>query len=276
MSASKDGKQQVLVFWSWLNRATFLRAAKGPRWIQRRFRLWKQTAMASIQRQSITDWRYVLICHPASARYTEPLREQIDDPRIALVHDGEEEKAWRAALPKADRYVVARLDSDDRYHPSVGARYLAHAHRTRGRRSYLQFGRGFAYVMATGELFDWKQSSSPFHAQILGPEYRGLEVPPCISHAKVAGRALALPGACFVVTIHGANTTTNLRSSCVGEPIGGARARRVARAFGLPKIVLTPKKGKPKKPWRHLTAADVPDKTGSRIYFPGTRSHVRR
>lgn len=252
MIVGRDGASQVLVFFSWLNRTSFVGASKRMPWIRRRFELWKRTALASIQRQSVREWRYVLVCDPGVRHLTAPLQAEIKDPRVQIIHDGEEERAFRASLPEAQRYIYARLDSDDRYHPRVGSIYCANAHRTTRARPYLQFSRGYAHEIRTGKLYAWSQSSSPFFALVMGPEFRTLHELPLISHSKVGGIATKLGGACFVVSLHDHNTTTTSSTCCVGNAVPLPAARQVGKRFELGKVVGG------RKPLAHIRPGDLP------------------
>lgn len=225
--------RQQLVFWSWLNGAAIRRRALTRAWIERRFMLWKRTALASVLAQTTTNWRYALICDPRAERFTAPLRDRIADKRVTLVHNGAEEAAWRAVLPRADQYVVARLDSDDRYHPRAGGLYLRCAGKWGSRVPYLQFNSGYAFHDPSTKLYAWKQRSSPFYAHVFGPAYRTGPVPRHLDHNEVHEQARGLPAGFFMVTLHGANTSTGVRSAPLGAELLPPRARRVLRIFQI-------------------------------------------
>lgn len=227
-------KQRRLLFWSWLNHWPWRRAPgpEGEAWTRERFRLWKRTALASIRAQTTTDWRYALLCSPEQQELTRSLAMEIADPRVSVVHGGEE-RAWRSRLSPATLYVVARLDSDDRYHPNAGARFLRHGVGKAG--AWLQFNSGYAWDEDEAKLYSWVQSSSPFYAQVVsGSQYRRarrVERPRHTEPALARARGLA-PGH-FVVTLHGGNTSTSLRTGSLGAEITGARRQRAIEAFGL-------------------------------------------
>lgn len=270
-------KKYQLVFWSWLNWTSFRAASKTRGWILNRFALWERTAMNSIMRQSVADWHYMLLCDPACAKITEPLKERITDPRISIVHGDEEEREWRRNLPLAEKYVVARLDSDDRYHPQAGRGFLRNAMRATPQRPYLQYNVGFAHDHVRNQLFDWTQRSSPFVAMVLGAQYRQRSRIRFLPHHKIAEVATALGGGYFMVTIHGNNTSTRSTCGCIKDPLSSARALSVAKQFGISKIaVIKEAKKREKKPWHGLTQNDLPREVRAREPFAASGNWVRR
>jgi hypothetical protein len=224
-------KQRRLAFWSWLNHWPWKRRGpEGEEWTVRRFALWKRTALRSLQDQSVTDWRYALICSPEQRELTRFF--EVDDKRVTIVHGGEE-RSWRARLPGAPVYVVARLDSDDRYHPDAGSLLLRPTSGRAG--SWLQFNSGYAWDEEAARLYAWDQPSSPFYAQVVkGNEFRrAIRVPrPRHTEPVLSGARRLAPGR-FVVTLHGANTSTSLRTGTLGREILGERKEAVVEAFGL-------------------------------------------
>lgn len=226
-------KQRGLVFWSWLNHWPWKRrGAAGEQWTRERFELWKRTALTSLQSQTVTDWRYALICSPAQEGLTRALRSEIDDSRVTIVHGGEE-RAWRSRLPSARLYVVARLDSDDRYHPKAGALLMRQAFGKDDR--WLKFKNGYAWDQAEEKLYDWVQSSSPFYAHVVnGTDYqRSARVPRPRHTEPMLSRARGMAPGHFIVTLHSGNTSTNLRTGALGREIQGERRLAVVEAFGL-------------------------------------------
>jgi hypothetical protein len=226
-------KPVQLVFASRLNTVALRRDRLSKRWIQHRFRLWKQTALGSILRQTEEDWRYCLMCAAESRDVTEALRHEITDERVELIHVGQEIERWRAALPPAERYLIARLDSDDMYHPTAGANYLRLAARTRAARPYLQYNQGYAYDSKRRKLYRWKQPSSPFYARVTGPEYRTRGSNTLRDHTKIRPQALELGRGHFVVTLHAANTSTTRRCPYIGDELPRHHAKAIAAAFHL-------------------------------------------
>lgn len=221
-----------LVFWTWLNHWPWKRrGSTGEDWTRNRFDLWQRTALASIQAQTVTDWKYVLICSTAQQQLTRSFRSRITDKRVTLVHGGEERR-WRARLSPAALYVAARLDSDDLYHPNAGVLLLRHA---RKKGQSLQFNQGYAWDEAEAKLYSWTQSSSPFYAQVTrGADYRRAPKVERPHHTAAAfRRATKLAPGHFVVTLHDANTSTSLRSGPLGPEITGSVRDRVVTAFGL-------------------------------------------
>lgn len=268
-------KRYQLVFWSWLNWTNFRRASLTKDWIHKRFRLWQRTALRSILAQDFDDWRYVLLCDERSAHHTGPLAEQIDDERVSLVHGVDGERAWREQLPEAQHYVVARLDSDDRYHPRAGRMFLRNAFRASKGRPFLQYNEGYAHDAVRKELYAWVQRSSPFYARVVGPGYRTMDWLRPPPHHSVRGRAIQLGAGHFIVTIHGRNTSTNARCPCIGGPLPLARARRVAKQFGLGRVVVAKAK-KRAKPWHGLTQRDLPSEVRVNSPLGGSVRLVRR
>lgn len=229
-----------VVFWSWLNVHSFTAQVRTQAWTDKRIALWKRTALASIRAQSMGTWRYVLFCNPALRHLTAKLEAEFAaDPQVFVVYAswsrgvmvGEGQSTFRSVLPESGRYVLARLDSDDRYHPGAAAQ-LAAASKLGPKRPWLQFNRGYAHRLGTRQVYEWVQRSSPFYARVYGPEFRDPSVawaaPP---HNTLKGKARGLPRGYFVVTVHGRNTSTSLRS--VGKALNPTRAMRVIRRFRL-------------------------------------------
>lgn len=226
-------KQRRLLFWSWLNHWPWKRQGPGGEaWTRARFLLWKRTALASAQSQTVDDWRYALICSPAQRELTRSFQAEIGDKRVTIVHGGEE-RGWRARLPASTLYVSARLDSDDRYHPKAGQLLLRHGVGKRGR--WLQFNSGYAWDQTQERLYTWEQPSSPFYAQVVrGSEFRrAIKVArPRHTEPMLNGARRLAPGH-FVVTLHDGNTSTNLRTGSLGREVEGERRLAVVEAFGL-------------------------------------------
>lgn len=231
-----------IIFWSWLNVHAFTSKVRTQAWTDQRIALWKRTALPSIRAQGMGTWRYVLFCNPALRHLTKKLEVEFEkDPQVFIVYAewsrasaamvGEGQAEFRKILPEAGRYVLARLDSDDRYHPGAAAQ-LAAASKHGPKRPWLQFNRGYAHRLGTRRVYEWMQRSSPFYARVYGPDFRessvGWAAP---SHNTLKGKARALPRGYFVVTLHGRNTSTSLRN--VGKPLDINTAGRVIRRFRL-------------------------------------------
>jgi hypothetical protein len=216
-----------LLFWSWFNVRTFRPARETATWTEERFRFWLAFTLRSVLGQREADWRYWLVCSRALRHLTDPLREAITDPRVEMVFD--DDCCDRLAkLPQADRYLLARIDSDDLYHPVAASTLLKQRPTTR----FLQFNRGFALDVRTGEVLPWRSRSSPFYTHVYGEEIRRLNVWNEPSHTTVARSATVLGSGHFLVSLHQSNTSTT-RANAAGGALPSERARAIAGQFGI-------------------------------------------
>jgi glycosyltransferase involved in cell wall biosynthesis len=221
----RPGCHSSLLFWSSLDLHPWRRERRAE-WIEYRFRHWLAFTLPSILGQRVGDFRYWLVCDPAGRSITEPLTETIRDDRVQIVY-ADECPALLRRLPAAERHLVARIDSDDMYHPDVAGDLLDR----RATRRFLQFNRGHACDMRSGHLCGWRVRSSPFYCQIYGDELRALEAWAEPNHSTVRPLAEELGPGRFLVTIHDANTASSLPLRAA--PLPDRRRRRVLEAFGL-------------------------------------------
>jgi hypothetical protein len=216
----------LLVFWSAFDSMPFGPRRKSVEWVERRFRHWQAFTLASVLGQTEGEFRYWLVCDPANRAVTEPLRERVRDERVRLVYTDEWPRLLRE-LPRAKRYLLARLDSDDLYHPGVAAEVLA----VPAGAEFLQFNRGYACDLRSGEVRDWVARSSPFYCRVHGEEVRRLARWEVTNHTTVRPRARVLRPGSFLVMFHGHNTSSRIELGA--GPLAGEPARRVLRSFGL-------------------------------------------
>ena len=129
-------------------------------------------------------------------------------------------------LPPRSRYLLARLDSDDMYHPRVAGALAGRQPRA----TFLQFNRGFACDIRTGQVRQWVSRSSPFYCEVRGEEIRSSHwAEP--DHTKVRPQAEVLGPGHFLVLLHEQNTSSTIDIG--GEQLHAEAARRTLRAFGL-------------------------------------------
>ena len=235
--------RSVLLFWSPFDSMPFQRLPRSAEWVDRRFRYREAFALASLLGQTEGEFLYWLVCDPANRALTEPLGDRIGDDRVRIVYADEWPRLLRE-LPPADRYLLARLDSDDLYHKGVAANLLAR----RTAAEYLQFNRGYACNVSTGELREWIVRSSPFYCRVHGEEVRGVSRWEVVNHTTVRPRAQVLGPGHFLVTIHGGNTSSRINIGKRG--ITGESARRVLSGFGLGGIRRLTELGEPPVPMR--------------------------
>jgi glycosyltransferase involved in cell wall biosynthesis len=214
-----------LLFWSSLDLQAWRRDRRAE-WIEYRFRHWLAFTLPSILAQRVGDFRYWLVCDPAGRAITERLAQAIKDDRVRLVY-ADECPALLRRLPAADRHLVARLDSDDMYHPDVAGDLLER----RATTPFLQFNRGHVCDVRSGQLCGWKARSSPFYCHVYGDELRTQDPWSEPNHSTVRPLAEELGPGRFLVTIHDGNTTSSLPLRSV--PLDDRRRRRVLEAFGL-------------------------------------------
>jgi len=214
-----------LVFWSWLN-ALRWKHYKDPAWIAARTALWRRTALAAIQRQTVTDWTYLVLCASGTEADVHSAVGTLNDPRVRIVFgDDKAPHQARAALPEGDRHLLMRCDSDDRLHPRAGSILLANAERGR---PWLQFNNGWAVQDKT--IYRWNSRSSPFYARVFTRLRDGAkwEQP---DHTTIAGKALILDSGYFCVTLHKHNTSSTTRHA--GTRCDPALAERVREQFAI-------------------------------------------
>ncbi len=204
----------------------FQRQPRSADWVDRRFRHWEAFTLASVLGQTEGEFAYWLVCDPANRALMEPLGERIRDDRVRIVYADEWPRLLRE-LPRAERYLLARLDSDDLYQKGVAANLLARP----AAADYFQFNRGYAWDVTTGELREWIARSSPFYCRVHGEEVRHVSGWEVVNHTLVRRRAQVLGPGHFLVTFHGANTSSRIASG--KRPITGESARRVLSGFGL-------------------------------------------
>jgi hypothetical protein len=219
----------ALLFWSALDLHRWKPDRTGPRWIEYRFRHWLAYTLPSILAQHEADFRYWLICDPARRELTEPLRAAIRDDRVLLVYADECASMLRR-LPHRKRNLVARIDSDDLYHPAVAGDLLTRRHTNR----FLQFNEGYACDVRTGNLRRWTSRSSPFYCQVYGDELRLRRRWGEPNHTTVRRQATVLRPGRVLVTLHDENTSSSIRVDTA--PIAPARRRAVLERFGLGRV----------------------------------------
>jgi hypothetical protein len=237
-----------IIFWSWLNAVAMNPASKSKWWVDQRIALWRSTALESIQNQIESDWRYVLFTNPLHPGLTRALEKEFEaDERVHIVPTfvrpglmhGPKLDEFRQALPKADRYVVTRIDSDDRYHPRVASMLKKYANRATREKPYLQFNQGYAHVLGTSTVHAWRQRSSPFYARVYNPDFVRPRYPwHAPSHGTVGRHALTLPAGNFLVTIHSVNTSTCREHA--GPPLIPRAGALVLVDFGISGVSIPP------------------------------------
>ena len=170
-----------LLFWTWFNTHAFRRARETESRTETWFRFWHAFTLRSILAQADGGWNYWLVCSPGLRHLTEPLRKAITDPRVELLY--EDECCPRLArLPSAGRYLLARVDSDDLYHPVTASTLL----KQRPTTPFLQFNSGFAVDVRGGDVLPWRSRSSPFYTHVYGEEIRHLRTWSEPNHTAVA------------------------------------------------------------------------------------------
>ena len=217
----------ALLFWTWFNTLGFGPARETEQWTETRFRFWLAFTLRSILDQQVEDWRYWLVCSRALRHLTEPLRKAITDPRVELVYD-DECVGRLARLDPAERYLLTRVDSDDLYHRAAASTLLG----ARSRTPFLQFNHGFAVDAATADVLPWRSRSSPFYTHVYGEEVRRLDTWTEPDHTTVARSATVLGPGHFLVSLHGANTSTT-RAHAAGPAYPAARSAAILEPFGI-------------------------------------------
>jgi glycosyltransferase involved in cell wall biosynthesis/predicted O-methyltransferase YrrM len=232
-AATTRAASSLVLFWSAFDIHRLNPARRTSRWIEHRFRHWLSFTLPSILQQDHDELLYWLVCDPAARRLTEPLQACIRDARVRLVYaDACPELLGR--LPKRDRYLVTRIDSDDLYHPSV-ASTLA---RQPTSAEFFQFNNGYACNLDTGELRRWDSNSSPFYCHVYGQELRSLAAWSEPNHTTVRQRAAVLGPGQFLVALHQQNTSSSIRLG--GSRLTGRAAASALGSFGLGRELTLP------------------------------------
>lgn len=221
------GPLRQVIFFTPFNVHDLSTAVGTQRWTDERFRFWETYTCPSILRQSQAGWLYWLLCSDRRRHLTEPLRHRIRDPRVRLVYESEQRRVL-SELETAEGYAIARLDSDDVYHPEV-CHELAQAPTNR---PFLQYNRGFALDLRSGRLVDWIARSPPFYARVYGPELRTLGTWEAPNHQTVSTMATILETRRFLVLCHQLNTSTRIRRRGPRE-YRGAERDTILSGFGL-------------------------------------------
>src|SRR5688572_5285575 len=118
-----------LVFWSAFDLHPWRADRSSPEWLEHRVRHWLAFTLRSVLEQHEPDLRYWILCDAARRAHTEPLLTGRGDDRVRVVYSDEVRAAVRS-LPRADRYLLVRLDSDDLYAPEVAGELLRWRSRT--------------------------------------------------------------------------------------------------------------------------------------------------
>ena len=216
----------LLLFWSRFNLRGAGQPPAGEDWVEDRFRHWLTFTLPSILGQDEEDLRYWLLCDRAASERTEPLRACLRDERVRLIYPDQCPGLLRR-LPRRGRYLLARIDSDDLYHPSVASTLLRQPAST----EFFQFNQGYACDVDSGEVRRWNSRSSPFYTHVYGEELRARTAWAEPNHTSVRARATVLEPERFMVALHGRNTSSSIRLG--GERLAPRPALTVLRSFGL-------------------------------------------
>ena len=215
-----------VLFWSSFDLPGRAFPAQDDAWIEDRARHWLAYTLPSILAQDREEFEYWLLCNPDGRERTEALASCVRDERVRLVYT-DELRARTLALPRSERILATRLDSDDLYAPGV-ARQLA---QSRERAEFFQFNRGYACDLRTGEVRHWPAHSSPFYSHSYGEELRGREHWNEPNHTTVRPRAHELDPGQFLVSLHGRNSSSAIRMG--RGRLTGEEALAALRRFGL-------------------------------------------
>jgi predicted O-methyltransferase YrrM len=218
--------RSALLFWSPFDIHRFRAASRTEPWLEYRFRHWLAFTLPSVLGQDVGDFRYWLVCDPSNRQTTERFAACIRDERVRLVYADDCRSRLRR-LPRCDRYLVTRLDSDDLYHPSVGSNLVGRL----AKAEFFQFNHGFAVDFGAAEVRAWRSPSSPFYCHVYGDELRSLDSWAEPNHTTVSPRAKVLGPGHFLIALHGENTTSSIHLG-VGR-FADSRARQILGSFGL-------------------------------------------
>lgn len=245
------------IFWSFFNILKFANTkhvGKPPHppthptlteaWCKERVRIWKEGALMGILNQTVSDWRYYLLC---DVRTREWLEDELSvDPRVIplWITYASGEAPWdpqasaqilASDLPKADRYYLFRSDSDDLWHPKVAEETLA----IDTEYPFIVFRKGYIYDRRNNRLKNYYSPSGPMHVHLYNnwPGPRWSEG----AHNHVTQwKFVEGPPDRYMVTVHDANTTTHFETKQCQDLVRlQAEKDRILREFGLLKVLPT-------------------------------------
>lgn len=238
-------RRQIVFFTDLNTRQDTHLGRKGPEhpavsewWLKRRFELWHQTAWKSIRNQNVTDWRYVIRCHPDAEKITNELFAGLKDKRliVSYIYTEQEKRVIQdlAELANGRELVMIRLDSDDMYHPTVAAEVLT----TQRNYCWFYWHQGYALEYRSGVLYRYNvRRLGPFFAHRYTDvgafaEKKTLSEP---DHSKIlrSRSPIRLSDNKFIVGLTGMNTTTTVRMKHVFDRLPMDAAKHILKGFKL-------------------------------------------
>lgn len=215
----------------WVRFNTYDRADRDqPNWYPERFRLLRTYAIASLLRQSLRDWECWLLCSAAHHRFTNPLEGFLPDDRFHVVYNAAAEIARVAGH---DRYVIARLDSDDMYGRDVLETFVAHALDMPAGKTHVQLEEGWCYDERDGRLYVWQNPSPAFFCRVQGPEWIRARNPGLGHHGKIRPVSVEVMGPRFCVVLHPTNISNCIEGPWIGPEVTGPAKGAVLAEYGL-------------------------------------------
>lgn len=237
----KPRKKLQVVFWTPFNRALFRATMpdKAPvhptytgEWNAARYKIWKNTALRSIQAQTFQDFTYLFCCNPE----TEPILNDlwdVKDKRVVLQFSGTDRA--QAVLKRlndvAKNIITIRLDSDDLYHPEVAEECVA----CRSIAEWMVFKSGYAFRESSGHMWNYDVGGSgPFFAHSYKDNQFIKKEMNEFSHAKIKGfQHTTMSTGKFIVSITGMNTTTFSTNTHIKRKIFEPQKSWLLSKFGV-------------------------------------------
>lgn len=234
----------IVVFFTDLNtRMDTHIGKKGPEhpsqqkgWISKRAALWRRCQWTMAQRQTDSDWMYVMRCHPKAKKITDGIFRNITDKRFYLSYiNTQQEIDVIKRISELGRPVICiRCDSDDMYHKDAIRDVLT------DERDLLWWcwKRGYAYQFNTGALFRYNTIGvGPFFAhKFKDPvEFGKLTTFTHPQHTLIKKKCPGiLPHGRFIVGI-GMNSSTHMGNKHIGARFRPKQASRILKDFGWTK-----------------------------------------
>lgn len=198
-------------------------------WYTERFRLWSRYTYPSLLAQTYEDFEAWIIAVADRKEHAQRMRAFMPDPRFRLVYDPAEAAG---KIRGFDRYVVARIDTDDIYHRDVLRLYVINS-ADMGDKTHIQLADGYLFYEASGQLWDFKNSSPAFFCKVIGPAWCENGKPHLGHHGRIAPVSKRLHGKRFVVVCHGGNLKNRPRRGRLGKEYAGAERKTIFKEFGI-------------------------------------------
>lgn len=209
----------------------------GIDWITSRFDLLKRTAYPSLVSQRVDGLLWLLRASGPVAAYVTSLAAQIPLPRGHVVVTTPQDQAGAVAgfFPGAERFLTARLDSDDAFLPTALPAALAACGVHRGPEPMLfNFRSGYQLDWRTGSMFPLTFPDvvqGPFLAVTNRGRDSMLDYGGEHRQARGGRSVVDIEGPQWIQVVHGENLRNRIASGA--DPVPRAEAEAAMAASGV-------------------------------------------